>query len=89
MSNSKINEKIISIILKNINNQLYLNIEFYYIKLNELYKKKELELNNMPNKLFKKRYKKWQYNINEINKEINNIYLKIDEEFNFIKKKEK
>ena len=80
------NDKIISILLKNANNQLYLNIEFYYIKLNELYKKKELELNNMPNRLFKKKYKKWQINLNNINNEINDLYFKIDEEFKLIKK---
>ena len=84
MGNSKIYDKVISILLKNTNKQLYLNIEFYYIKLNELYKKKELELNNMPNKIFKKRYKKWQSNINKINNDINDIHLKIDEELKFI-----
>ena len=73
-------------LLRNINEQININIEQYYTQLNYLLKIKELEMKKKPSKIFKNRYNIWKKNINNINNKIDNLKLIIKEEENYMKK---
>ena len=79
-----IDKQLINLLLvKNIDDTK-INIEEYNIRINRLQALKDLELKNKPPKYLKNKYKKWQKKINKINKDILDIYSKIENELDMI-----